>query len=98
MSFFSKIFGGGNKANSGEPKSLGSEDYNGYKIEAIEMKQGSEYILAGNISKSFGDEIKTKKFIRADRLSSPQQAADAALKKAKQIIDQEGDNLFDTPY
>lgn len=98
MSFFSKIFGGGKDASSNEPQVLGEEDYNGYKITAIEMKQGSEFILAGNISKTIGDELKLKKFIRADRLTGKQQASEAALKKAKQIIDQEGDRLFDTSY
>ncbi|PCI86914.1 MAG: hypothetical protein COB24_08125 [Hyphomicrobiales bacterium] len=98
MSFFSKLFGGGKGAASGEPKILGQEDYNGYKITAIEMKQGSEFILAGNISKTINDELKTKKFVRADRLSSAEQASETALRKAKQIIDQEGDRLFDTAY
>lgn len=98
MSFLSKIFGGGNKNKSTEPKPLGSEEYKGYKIEAIEMKQGSEFILAGTISKTFDEDVKVKKFIRADRLTGQQQAADAAIKKGKQIIDQEGDGLFNTPY
>ncbi|MBL1241315.1 MAG: hypothetical protein COB13_005665 [OCS116 cluster bacterium] len=98
MSFFSKLFGGGKDAASGEPKILGQEDYKGYKIEAIQMKQGSEFILAGNISKNFGEELKVKKFVRADRLSSAEQASETALRKARQIIDQEGDRLFDTLY
>lgn len=98
MSFFSKLFGGGKAAGNGEPKILGDEDYNGYTIEAIEMKAGSEYILAGNISKMIDDELRVKKFVRADRLHSAEQATTAAIKKGKQIIDQEADRLFDTPY
>lgn len=98
MSFFSKLFGGGKSAASGEPKILGQEDYKGYQIEAIQMKQGSEFILAGNIRKSFGDEVKVKKFVRADRLTSAEQASETALRKAKQIIDQEGDGLFDSAH
>lgn len=98
MSFFSKLFGGGKGAASGEPKILGREEYKGYDITAIEMKQGSEFILAGNISKTVNDELKTKKFVRADRLTSAEQASETALRKAKQIIDQEGDRMFDTQY
>lgn len=98
MSFFSKLFGGGKTTAKGEPKILSEEEYNGYTIAAIEMKQGSEYMLAGHIRKQIGEELKFKKFIRADRLHSAEQAAETALRKAKQIIDQEGDKLFDTPY
>lgn len=98
MSFFSKLFGGGQDAASGEPKILGQEDYKGYEITAIEMKQGSEFILAGNISKTINDELKVKKFVRADRLTSAEQASETALRKAKQIIDQEGDRLFDSAH
>lgn len=98
MSFFSKLFGGGKATDNGEPKVLGDEDYNGYVIEAIEMKAGSEYILAGNISKVIDDELRVKKFIRADRLHTAEQATSAALKKGKQIIDQEAEQLFDAPY
>lgn len=98
MSFLSKIFGGTKKNQNNEPVILGDEDYKGYIIESLEMKQGSEFLLAGMISKTINDELKTKKFIRADRLHSKEQANDAALKKGKQIIDQEGDALFDTPY
>lgn len=95
MSFFSKLFGGGKSAASQEPKILGEEDYQGYIITGIEMKQGSEFILAGTISKQFDDELKVKKFIRADRLHSADQANQATIKKGKQIIDQSGDGLFD---
>lgn len=98
MSFFSKIFGSKPKNKNNEPVILGTEDYNGYKIEALEMKQGSEFMLAGLISKTIDDELKTKKFIRADRLHSKEQASNTAINKGKQIIDQEGDALFNTPY
>lgn len=97
MSFFRKLFGKNEQdkpANGGVDKFIGEETYLDYTIQAIEMKQGAEYILAGIITKKIGDTVKTHKFIRADRLQGQEQAASAAINKGKQVIDQQGDNLF----
>lgn len=94
MSFLKRIFGGGGSDDSGAGKVLESEDYNGYAIRAIEMRAGSEYQLCGEIEKTIGEEAKVHRFIRADRLSSPEQAASTALAKGRQIVDEQGDRLF----
>lgn len=95
MSFFKKLFGGG--AASAEPageKTLGEEAYKGYLIKAIEMKVGGEYQLAGLIEKGFDGELKTYRFIRADRMSSVDDLVSLALGKGRQIIDEQGDGIF----
>ncbi|MFD1251319.1 MULTISPECIES: HlyU family transcriptional regulator [Devosia] len=95
MSFFKKLFGGGSA--SAEPageKTLGEETYKGYLIKAIEMKVGSEYQLAGLIEKGFDGELKTYRYIRADRMSSVDDLVSLALGKGRQIIDEQGDGIF----
>jgi hypothetical protein len=96
MSFFSKLFGGGDKAAStpAGDKELDQESYKGFLIKAIEMRAGSEYQLAGTIEKEIGGELKTYKFVRADRMSSKDDLVSMALGKGRQIIDEQGDRIF----
>ena len=58
------------------------------------MSVGSEYQLAGRIEKDVDGELKVHDFVRADRLSSRDEAASFALAKARQIIDEQGNGLF----
>ncbi|WP_127753655.1 HlyU family transcriptional regulator [Devosia sp. 1566] len=96
MSFLSKLFGGGAKT-SAEPagdKVLGEESYKDFTIRAIEMRAGSEYQLAGTIDKDIGGALKTYRFVRADRMSSKDDLIAMALNKGRQIIDEQGENIF----
>ena len=95
MSFWKNLFGGG--SSSAEPdgdKALGEESYKGFLIKAIEMRAGSEYQLAGTIEKEIGGELKSYKFVRADRMSSKDDLISMALGKGRQIIDEQGDKIF----
>lgn len=95
VSFFKKLFGGG--AASAEPagdKVLGEESYKGFLIKAIDMKAGSEFQLAGTIEKEIGGELKTYRYIRADRMSSRDDVTALALGKGRQIIDEQGEQIF----
>jgi hypothetical protein len=96
MSFLSKLFGGGDKSPStpAGDKVLDQESYKGFLIKAIEMRAGSEYQLAGTIEKEIGGELKTYKFVRADRMSSKDDLVSMALGKGRQIIDEQGDKIF----
>ncbi len=96
MSFLKKLFGGGS-ASSAEPagdKVMGEESYKGFLIKAIEMKAGGELQLAGTIEKDLGGELKSYRFIRADRMSSRDDLVALALSKGRQIIDEQGDHIF----
>lgn len=95
MSFWKKLFGGGSGA--AEPagdKVLGEESYKGFLIKAIEMKAGSELQLAGTIEKEVAGELKTYRFVRADRMSSRDDLIALALGKGRQIIDEQGEAIF----
>lgn len=94
MSFLKKLFGGGDGGSSGGPKVLDTQEHKGFTIRAIEMRAGSEYQLCGEVEKEIEGEKKVHQFIRADRLPSPDAAASAALSKGVQIIDEQGDRLF----
>ncbi|WEJ59668.1 HlyU family transcriptional regulator [Devosia sp. FJ2-5-3] len=96
MSFFKKLFGGGQAATT-EPagdKVMGEESYKGHLIKAIEMKAGGELQLAGTIEKDIGGELKIYRFIRADRMNSRDDLIALALSKGRQIIDEQGDHIY----
>lgn len=94
MSFFKKLFGGGASAEPAGDKVLGEENYKGFLIKAIEMKAGSELQLAGLIEKEIGGEVKSYRYIRADRMSSLDDLIPLALSKGRQIVDEQGDGIF----
>ena len=94
MSFWSKLFGGGSaggsNAGAGHDKPLKSLEYKGYVIEATPFKDGGQWQLAGRITK----DGKEHKFVRADKFTSAEDAADIALSKGQLIVDQMGDRMF----
>ena len=95
MSFWKSLFGGGSSdAQPAGDKVLGEEGHKGFLIKAIEMKAGSELQLAGTIEKEIGGELKTYRFVRADRMSSREDLVVLALSKGKQIIDEQGEGIF----
>lgn len=96
MSFLKKLFGGGDSKPAGDKGDsvLGEESYKGYLIKAIEMRAGSELQLAGTIEKDIEGELKTYRFVRADRMSSKDDLTALALAKGRQIIDEQGAAIF----
>ena len=86
MSLLSKLFG---RANLAPPKPQ-PVDYNGYKITPTPMPEGARFRLCALIEK--GEQ--SHNVVRADVLDSFDAAADAAVNKAKQVIDEQGDRLF----
>ena len=87
MSLFGRLFG----SKAKEPV---AEGYNGFRIFAEPMKDGGVYRLCARIELDAGDDVKVHQMIRADTFNSEEAAAAAAIAKAKQLIDQQGDKLF----
>ncbi len=58
------------------------------------MAVGSEHQLAGTIEKQIGGELKSYRFVRADRFGGRDEAASRTLAKGQQLIDEQGDRLF----
>ena len=92
MSFFRKLFGGG---ASGASKVAAEMVHQGYRIQATPMKEGGQFRLCGIISREIDGEVKEHKIIRADVFSSANEASEMAFQKAKQVISERGDGMFD---
>jgi hypothetical protein len=94
MSFWKNLFGGGAKDEPTGDKVMEQETYKGFLIKAIEMKAGSELQLAGIIEKDIAGELKSYRFIRAERMASRDDLIPLALAKGRQIIDEQGEHIF----
>ncbi len=70
-------------------------DYQGYTIRPTPNREGSQWFTEGVITKEFADGVKERRYIRADMHSSKEIADAFAIVKAKQMIDEQGDRLFD---
>jgi hypothetical protein len=92
MSFWKSLFGGGGAPVAAGPAA--TEDYNGFAISAEPYAAGSQFQVAGKITKDLGGMKKEHAFIRADTFGTREEAAKFTLLKARQIIDQQGDRMF----
>ena len=95
MSFWKKLFGSGSKDSGGPAKAVREAEHNGYRIEAMPYAEAGQFQAAGVISKEVDGSLKQHRFVRADRFPSIDDAADFSVMKARQIIDQQGDRIFD---
>jgi hypothetical protein len=93
MSFWKSLFGGSSEGAEAKPSA--AVEYNGFTIRPAPYKAEGQYQTAGTISKEVGGVTKEHKFIRADRHAGYDDAVEFSLAKAKQIIDQQGERMFD---
>jgi len=89
-SMFSSSGEGGNAKSKSTPV-----DYDGYQIIAEPQSNNGQWQVSGRIEKQDGDKKKVHTFIRADTLPDETAAANEMIRKAKMMIDQMGDSLFD---
>ncbi|WP_196257860.1 HlyU family transcriptional regulator [Pelagibacterium limicola] len=94
MSFWKKLFGGGDAGSAASAAPDAQEEFEGFVIKATLMKAGGEFQIAGTIEKEIDGELKTYSFIRADKFSSREDAAAATLGKGRQIVKEQGRTLF----
>ena len=96
MSFLKKLFGGGSsgEAAAAPAKAAKQLEYNGFLIAATPYKEGGQWQTCGTVTKTVNGEVKEHRFIRADRFADEEAAADHALMKARQIVDQLGERVF----
>lgn len=96
-SFLSNILSmftrGGNSAEA--PVSAAEPvEHAGCIIHPAPIREGSQFRLAGRIEKDVDGEILERTFVRADVFTSMDDAVEYTIKKAQQIIDQNGPSLF----
>ncbi len=91
MSLLSKLFGGGGTTPAPQAQ---SESYEGFTITPEPVREGSRYRLGARIEKEVGGEMKAHHLIRADVLDDFESARLASVNKARQVIEEQGERLF----
>ncbi len=92
MSFLKSLFGGRKAAaEAPAPKSI---EHNGFTIRATPYLEGGQYQLCGEIEKEIAGEVRSHRFVRADRFPGAEEAASFTLIKGQQLVDEQGEALF----
>lgn len=94
MSFLKSLFGGRKAADDKPAGPVKSIEHNGFTIHATPYQEGGQYQLCGVVEKLVDGELRSHRFIRADRFPGLAEAADFTLVKGQQLVDMEGDRLF----
>lgn len=95
MSFWKKLFGGSSEKTSEQAKDAGQIEHKSFIVTAVPFVEGGQYQVCGVISKEIDGEVKEYRFIRADRCPSIDDAATITFNKGRQIIDEQGDRMFE---
>ena len=88
MSLFSRLFGGAQKS-APEP-----ETHKGFTIIPTPIREGSRFRVSARIEKEVGGEKKTHTLIRADVIDGEDAARETSVRKAVQMIDEQGEQIF----
>lgn len=96
MSFLKKLFGGGSSSGIGSPKAVAEVEYEGFKIATTPIEEGGQFRVCALVSKAIDGEVQEHKLIRADMCGSADEASEIALRKAKMMIDERGDRIFES--
>ena len=91
MNLLSRLFGKSPPAAPKTPEPILHKDF---RIFPQPIKAGGVFRIAARIEKDFGPDVKTHNLIRADTRNTADEATDSSILKAKQAIDQLGDDLF----
>jgi hypothetical protein len=93
MSFLKKLFGGGSSAPA-TARPAAECEHKGFRLLATPYQEAGQWQMCGVIEKEIAGEMKSYRFVRADRFGSAEEAAEPTLAKARMIIDQMGDKVF----
>ena len=91
MSFWSALFG----RRSAPVKVADPVEYKGFTIRAAPYKNNGNYQTAGTIEREVGGVRKEHRFIRADAYAAYDDAVTFTVNKARQIIDLQGEKIFE---
>lgn len=93
MSFLKKLFGIGQSGGS-EATNAPSIEYEGFLVRSTPQSEGGQFRLCGIISKEIDGKLREHQLIRADILPNAEEAHQTCFRKARQVIDEQGERLL----
>jgi hypothetical protein len=91
MSFFRRLFGSSKSPAESAAQTVLHE---GYEITPDPIAEGGQYRLGAWIVRKTENGELRHRLIRADMFSNREEALEAALRKARQLVAEQGMNLF----
>lgn len=88
MSIFKKLFGGGSSP------AAKTEMHKDYRITPTPIAEGNSYRICALIEKEIDGDTRSHNLVRADTVQGLDEAQAACIRKAKQVIDEQGDRIF----
>ena len=92
---FGKLFGGGGSGAAPASEAGEPVEHDGYTIVPEPIREGGQYRTAGLIRREIDGQVREARFIRADNSGERDVAIEHSVRKAKQIIAEQGVRLFD---
>lgn len=92
MSILNRLFGRG---GGGEASAAEALEYKGFQVTPDPIPEGGKFRIGARIEKEIDGETRTHRLIRADLLDGREAAEEASIGKAKLMIDQLGERIFD---
>lgn len=93
---FGRLFGSNGEGAAKEPTVDRAQavEYKGFSIIPTPRPHGSQYLTAALIEKEIDGQVRTHDLIRADTHASAEDARSFAVQKARQVIDEQGERIF----
>ena len=88
--FFTRLFGGGRETAAAAPDAAATVDHDGFAITPEPAKAAGGWRIGARIEK----DGRTHHLVRADTIQSRDEAVEQSVRKARQVIDEQGDRLF----
>ena len=93
LGFLKKLFSGGGSGSGGSHEAP-PQEYKGYTIVPTPQRDSGGWRVMGVISREVDGEQKTHTFVRADTNPDLDGTVDLTLRKAKRLVDEQGDGIF----
>lgn len=90
---FGSLFGSGGRVS--EDKPAAGVIYQDFEIRPTPVKESGGWRVEGTIVKGSGTDLREHRFIRADACMDREVAVELTVRKARQLIDEQGEKLFD---
>ena len=90
--FIEKLFGGGRDAATAAAAAVA---YQEFEIRPAPVKESNGWRVQGTIVKGSGEGERKHLFIRADACTDREAAVALTVRKARQLIDEQGEKIFD---
>ena len=93
LGFLKKVFAGG-EAEDAELE-LDAVEHDGFRIVPTPRREAQGYRVCARIEKEIDGELKSYQFVRADVYVGQEDTLAVILQKAKRLIHEQGDGLFE---